>query len=287
MRLVLKLSGKVLDETRWRRSLAEQAADLGKRGHQLLLVHGGGKQLTRYCRGQDIPVVQRQGRRVTDAATLEAAKKVFGALNSELAATLLSAGVPAVGLTAFHGFLTRARRRPPLQLASPNGEDAERIDFGLVGEIDSVDPGLIESLWAADYVPVVSCLCCTPEGDILNINADTLAAELALSLRADRLVSLSDVDGIYLDPKDPATRLATLTVEQVREHMRQGVLLDGMIPKIQNAIRVLEQGVPAFQVLSGLAEDALLRGLEGGGGTLLVRSPTAQPVVSDQTFGLG
>jgi acetylglutamate kinase len=278
MKLVLKLSGKVLEEERRRRSLAEQAADLAGKGHRLLLIHGGGKQLTRYCRDQGIPVVQRQGRRVTDQATLEAAKKVFGALNGELTATLLSAGVPAIGIAAFDGFLTRARRRPPLRLVSPTGAgETEPIDFGWVGEIEAVDPRLIQTLWAAGYVPVVSSLCCTPEGEILNINADTLAAELALGLGADRLVSLSDVAGIYLDPNDPTTHISTLTLDQARGCMRSGVLLDGMIPKVENAIRVLERGIPSFQVLSGLEEGALAQCLEGRGGTLLVGSPAARP----------
>lgn len=269
MRLVLKLSGKVLERESLRRSLAQQIARLQELGYEMLLVHGGGRQLTDYCREQNIPVIQHQGRRITDEATLEAAKKVFGALNTQLTATLLSAGVKAIGINAFDGFLTNCFRRPPLEMPGVNGVESCSIDFGLVGEIESVDPSLINILWSGGCVPIINCLCRDASGQILNINADTLAAELALGLGADRLIAVTDVDGIYMDPADPNTRISSLGLDQARAYLDGGVFLDGMIPKVQNAIRIMERGLPSFQIVSGLPEDALLQGIQGLGGTLM------------------
>ncbi len=269
MKLILKLSGKVLEEAGLRRSLGQQIAQLNRAGHQLLLVHGGGKQLSDFCRDTGLPVVQVQGRRVTDERTLEAAKKVFGAVNADLTVSLLAEGVPAVGISAFDGFLTRSRRRPPLALQVD--DRVETVDFGLVGELQSVDRSLVDALWAAGYVPVVSCLCSSPNGQILNINADTLSTELSVALAADRLVAVSDVGGIYLDPARAETRIEHLGLVEARKLLREGVFLDGMIPKVENAIRLIEQGVDNFQVLSGLQEGALANCLDGQTGTLLSR----------------
>ncbi|MFZ0430390.1 MAG: acetylglutamate kinase [Acidobacteriota bacterium] len=269
MKLVLKLSGKVLEQDSLRHSLGRQIESLTRQGHRILLIHGAGKQLSEFCQRAGIPVIQIQGRRVTDAATLDAAKKVFGGVNTDLTVSLLASGVRAVGVSAFDGGLTTSRRRPPLSLTIDG--QAQTVDFGYVGEITAIDPRLIDALWLAGFVPVVSCLCRTPEGQVLNINADTLATELSLALRADRLVAVSDVDGIYLDPSDPETRLPDLALEEARRFLEDGVFLDGMIPKVQNAIRLLEEGVEAFQVLSGLQEGALARCLEAETGTLVHR----------------
>ncbi len=269
MKLVLKLSGKVLERDSLRFSLGRQIDVLTRQGHRVLLIHGGGKQLSDFCHRTGIPVLQVQGRRITDERTLEAAKMVFGSVNTDLTTSLLAAGVRAVGVAAYDGGMTLSRRRPPLTLSIDGC--LETVDFGFVGEITGVDTHLIDALWLAGFVPVISSLCRTPEGQILNINADTLAADLALALRADRLVAVSDVDGIYLDPADPQTRIPQLGLEEARNLLLDGVFIDGMVPKVENAIRLLERGVGAFQVLSGLREGALAHCLECETGTLLHR----------------
>lgn len=144
------------------------------------------------------------------------------------------------------------------------------VDFGLVGEIDRVNSEPIELLWSYNYLPAVSCLCADSAGRIMNINADTLAAELALALRADRLISVSDVDGIYTDPNNPATRVPSMDVRTARNYLSTGVFVDGMIPKVETAIRALEQGVHTFQVLNGFQKGALSRCTKHNVGTLLV-----------------
>jgi len=271
MNLVIKLSGKVLEQESFRRSLCRQIASLVRAPHQVLLIHGGGKQLSSLCNRLGIPVVQHEGRRVTDEPTLNAAKMVFSAANRDLVASLNSCGAKSIGFASYDAGLVRCRRRGPIPVrtAGGNGRPGKRmVDFGLVGEIESVDPGPIYDLWDLDLLPVVSCLCATDDGRILNINADTLAARLAAELRADRLVSVTDVEGLYLG--EFRETVPRLTADEVRVHLRSGAISDGMVPKIQTALNALEQQIPMVQIVGGLSPNGLIRGIEGRTGTRIV-----------------
>ena len=273
MILVIKLSGKVLEEDLYRTSLCRQIVKLFKSQHQIVVVHGGGKQLTDLCTRLGIPSVQRQGRRVTDEATLDAAKMAFSAINRDLVAALLASGSQAIGFASFDAGLVHSRRRAPLPISTltETGERrTELIDFGLVAEIDRVDPSILSSLWECQQIPVVSCLASTAEGQILNINADTLATHLAVGLRAPRLISVTDVEGIYFNLDDPSSRLDELTANQARVYLEEGRFTEGMIPKIQAGLRAIEMGVPEVQVLSGLRPDGLLQGIEDKAGTRII-----------------
>jgi acetylglutamate kinase len=271
MRLLVKLSGKVLDDPMLLSEQCRQTAQLTAE-HQVLVVHGAGKQLTELCGKLNVPVVQHQGRRVTDAAALEAAKMVFSAVNRTLTAALCAQGVRVVGLTGYDGGLTRCRRRGPIpvQVEAKGGPETRLIDFGLVGEIEAVDASILDRLWGMGILPVVCSLCADPSGQVLNINADTLAAELALGARVDRLIAVSDVQGVYFDRNDPTTRIPKMTATQAMALVSDGRVAEGMVPKIESAVKLLERGVPSFQLV-GPAPGALLRGLEGEAGTLIVK----------------
>jgi acetylglutamate kinase len=270
MRVIVKLSGKTLDDHKTRESVCREILTLARQGIQILLVHGGGRQLSAYCESAGIPVAQYQGRRITDEVTLEAAKMVFSAINRDLTATLCSLDVKALGFAAFDAGMTESNRRPPIPMKLCDSGEIEAVDFGLVGEIKRVKSELIEVLWAYNYLPVISCLCADADGRIMNINADTLAAEFALSLRADRLISVSDTDGIYTNPKDPTTRIPSMDIQTARDYLKTGIFVDGMVPKVETAIRAVEQGVHTFQVLNGLQKGALSRCTRGEVGTVLV-----------------
>lgn len=275
MILVVKLSGKVLEDAAASREVCRQIAELVQRGHRTALVHGGGKQLTELAARLGIPTRQYEGRRVTDEAMLEAAKMVFSGINRDLVASLLRAGVTALGLAAYDAGLSLARKRPPVPVGLPDGKggkQVETVDFGWVGDIESVDPSVLFGFWELGLTPVIACLCADASGQVLNVNADTLAAELAVALKADRLLALSDVEGIYLEPDRADTLLTDLGEEEARQLLGQGRLADGMIPKVQAALKMLERGVGSFQLASGLRPGALLEALEGKAGTLLRRS---------------
>jgi len=272
MILVVKLGGSVLGEAELQRQLCHQIARLGQDKHELVVVHGGGQQLTDLSQRLGDPIIRHQGRRVTDEATLEAAKMVFSAINRDLVSELLAAGVLAVGIASYDGGLVLCSRRPPTSLtevgaSGPRG--VEQIDFGLVGEVESIDRTVLERFWESGFTPVISCLGADLNGQIFNINADTLAAELAVALQASRLVSVSDVEGIYLDVDDPSSCLQQLTAGQARTLLEDGRLTDGMVPKVETALSVLAQGVSAVQIVSGLTDNTLVDALKGEAGTTL------------------
>ena len=272
MILVIKVSGKVLEEDQLRAQLCRQFAELAQEQHQLVVVHGGGKQLSDWSNRLGVPIVQHQGRRVTDEATLELATMVFSAINRDLVADLIAVGLSAIGISAFDGGLTACRKRPPLSITTTDSSghpSSEAIDFGLVGEIENIDTSVVEKFWEIGWFPVVSCLGADSDGQILNINADTLAAELAVELKAARLISVSDVEGIYLDVNDASSCISQLSTTETRALLSEGRLTNGMVPKVQTALKVLEEGVEAVQIVSGVKENALLEGVKGNEGTRL------------------
>ena len=274
MILVIKLGGKILEGVEARLSMSRQIAELARQDHQVLIVHGGGKQLTEMSQRLGLSTIRHEGRRVTDEATLEVAKMVFSSVNRELVASLIASGAAAIGISSFDANLVRCRKRPPIPLTlkeSSREGKVQLIDFGLIAEIESIDTTVLRQLWELQWIPVMSCLCSDPQGQILNINADTLAAELAIALPATRLISVSDVEGIYLDSRDPSNVISELSIEQAQRYLREGILSDGMVPKVETALKVLRQGVEAVQILSGLRQNALLDGLAGETGTLFSR----------------
>ena len=274
MILVIKLSGKVLEQDKLRAQLCRQIAQLAQDDHQLVVVHGGGKQLTDWSKRLEIPIVQHQGRRVTDEATLELATMVFSAINRDLVAGLVAVSLSPIGISAFDGGLTSCRKRPPLAMTTTDSSghpSSKPIDFGLVGEVESIDTSVLETFWESGWVPVVSCLGADSDGQILNINADTLAAELAVGLKAARLISVSDVEGIYLDIDDASSRIAELSTTETQALLSEGRLTNGMVPKVQTALKVLQGGVGEVQIVSGLKENALLEALRGNAGTRIKR----------------
>jgi acetylglutamate kinase len=268
MKVVLKLSGKIVEEAASRHQFGGQIGPLVNAGHQIVVVHGGGKQLTDLSKRLGVRVVQYQGRRVTDEKTIAAATMAFSAVNRELVAVLTSHGLPALGLTAFDAALTTCARRRPIPVEDTDGVIRE-IDFGLVGEIRHVDGKRLDQLLRLGLLPVICSLCSDADGQILNINADTLAAEIAIGWEADRLVSLSDVEGIFLDPADPSTRLACLSCDEARRYLAEGRFREGMVPKVETALKAVSNGVKIFQVASGLDANGVRSAIENDAGTIL------------------
>lgn len=270
---VVKVSGKVTESKPVLISLAEELALLHQVGIRVCVIHGGGKQLTELA--QKLGVVQTviEGRRVTDDDTLELAKMIFrGKINTEILSALRHRGVHAVGLSGLDGGVIKAERRPPRDVVNRQTGETETVDFGHVGDVVEVDARLINLLLESDYIPVISSLGADDEGKIYNINADTIAAEIAVNLGAEKLILLSDVNGIYLDPSDPRTKLDRLTVSQARSMIDSGRATGGMIPKLQSLISLLERGVHSAHVVGGTERNGLLAEVftDEGTGTMLL-----------------
>ena len=270
---VVKFSGKVTEEHENLLSLTEELALLYQVGIRICVIHGGGKQLNELAERLGVVQTVIDGRRVTDDDTLELAKMIFaGKINTEILAALRNRGVEAVGLSGVDGNIVHAERRPPKEILNRETGEREKIDFGHVGDVLEINDRLLQVLLDQNYLPVVSSLGADDEGRIFNINADTIAAEIAIRLQAEKLVLLSDVDGIYLNPKDPSTKLSRLTVEEVEKLINDGVATGGMIPKLQSIIALLKRGVKSAIIISGTERNALLSEVftDEGTGTMLV-----------------
>ncbi|HEX8186712.1 MAG TPA: acetylglutamate kinase [Pyrinomonadaceae bacterium] len=270
---VVKLSGKVTEEPENMASLAEELALLHQVGIRVCVVHGGGKQLTELAEQMGVEQTIINGRRVTDDATLDMAKMIFaGKINTDILAALRRRGVPAVGLSGVDGNMVAAERRPPSDVLNRETGESKRIDFGHVGDVLNIDARLLTVLLDHDYLPVVSPLGADGEGRVFNINADTIATEIAVRLEAEKLVMLSDVDGIYLRRGEQATKISRLTAAEVEALIRDGVATGGMIPKLQNITELLRRGVRSAHIIKGSLRNALLSEVftDEGTGTMII-----------------
>jgi acetylglutamate kinase len=270
---VVKFSGKVTEDHDNLVSLVEELALLHQVGIRLCVVHGGGKQLSDLAEQLGIEQTIINGRRVTNDATLDMAKMIFaGKINIDILAALRQRGVESVGLSGIDGNIVHAVRRPPKEILNRETGISSEVDFGHVGDVMEINDRLLQVLLDHDYLPVISSLAADDEGRVFNINADTIAAEIAVRLRAEKLIMLSDVDGIYLRPGEQATKLSRLSAEEVLALVRDGVATGGMIPKLQNIAELLRRGVRSAHIIKGSLRNALLSEVftDEGTGTMIV-----------------
>lgn len=270
---VVKFSGKVTEEHDRLISLAEELALLHQVGIRVCVIHGGGKQLTELAKKMGVEQTIIEGRRVTDDETLEMAKMIFaGKINTDILAALRHRGVEAVGLSGVDGNIIHAERRPPKEILNRQTGESKQVDFGHVGDIIEIDVRLLTVLLDHGYLPVVSSLGADAEGKVFNINADTIAAEIAIQLGAEKLVLVSDVDGIYLREGEPQTKLSRLTADEADGLIRDGSATGGMIPKLQSIIELLRSGVKSAHIIDGNSRNALLAEVftDDGTGTMIV-----------------
>jgi acetylglutamate kinase len=267
--LVVKIGGEVIGSGE-ATVLAGDLRILVDGGARIAIVHGGGPQATELQKRLGLPTTQIAGRRVTDAATLDVMKMVLaGKLNVDLCATLLAAGLSPVGLHGASGHVIRATRRPPRAYPSA-GPDP--VDLGFVGDVTGYNLALLETLWSANHLPVIACLGADATGGIYNINADLVGNQLAAALKAERLFLVTSTPGVLRDVQDPASRLTRLTCAEARQAITDGVVTGGMVPKLEEAMAVIDQGVGAIHILGKLAAGDLVRAVRepGSVGTTLV-----------------
>ena len=270
---VVKLSGKVTESHENLISLAEELALLHQVGIRICVVHGGGKQLSELAHKLGIEQTIIEGRRVTDDATLEMAKMIFaGKINTDILAALRHRSIEAVGLSGVDGNIVHAERRPPKEILNRETGVRDKVDFGHVGDVVQINTRLLTMLLDHGYLPVISSLGADAEGTVFNINADTIAAEIAVQLQAEKLILLSDVDGIYLTAGDPQSKLSRLTATDASELISSGAASGGMIPKLQSIVVLLQRGVHSAHIISGTKRNALLSEIftDKGTGTMIV-----------------
>src|SRR5438093_2520462 len=256
---VIKFGGEIVSDPKRMDGLAEEISLLHELNIRVVIIHGGGPQATELAKQLGVESEKIDGRRITDDRMLEVAKMVFaGKISTDILSALRRHGTPAIGLSGVDGDLIEAVRRPPKKIVDEATGDVREVDFQNVGDIRAVRPEVLRVLLENRFVPVVASLGADQNGNVLNINADTIAAEIAGALPAEKLFLFSNVSGVLKDVSDPASRYSYLTVESAEELIRTRGVGGGMIPKVTAAIQAIKKGVKRAHIINGLEEHALL-----------------------------
>jgi acetylglutamate kinase len=270
---VLKAGGEIFADPAQTRALMEQVGILHQVGIRVVLIHGGGSQSTELATALGIDTNIIDGRRVTDDASLDVATMVLnGQINTRILAACRELQIPAVGISGVDAGLIRAHRRPPVV------RDGEApIDYGFVGDIDSVDANVLSKQLDNGFMPIVSPVSCDETGTILNINADTVAAAIAVELNAEKMILSTGAAGILEDADDPQSLISYIDRAALDKLKADGKIADGMLPKAAAIDSALANGVGRVHVISYKVPDSLLLEVftNEGTGTLVVNDIAA------------
>lgn len=282
---VVKLGGELLSSKPHLTAVCRDIAVLHRLSIRVIVVHGGGPQLDQITSQLGLEVERVAGRRITSPEVLEAAKMVFrGQLSLDMVSALIREGERAIGLSGVDGRIVQAVRRPESLIVDDDGTQRS-VDFGEVGDVVGVDPSVLLSVLDSGAIPVVSPLGASDDGQIFNVNADTVAAEIAGAVDAAKLLLLTRAPGVLADSEDPTSLLHWTDLRQLAELEQAGAFHSGMRPKIAAIRRALEQGVPRIHIIDGRRDGALLEEVftTDGCGTLVVthaEDTPAEPLAS-------
>ena len=255
--LVIKYGGQAMINQELKKSVIIDIILLKYIGLNPILVHGGGAEVTRLMQkvGKEAEFVN--GLRVTDKETIDLVEMVLaGKINKEIVGMINQYGGKAVGLSGKDSNLIIAQKRPPESMVVEGEEKI--VDLGYVGDVVQINPEVIRILSAQGYIPVISSLGVNLNGESLNINADHVAGEMAAALGAEKLMVLTDVAGIFEDPKDTSSLIATLPREKALEMINRGKISQGMIPKVEACLKALEHEVRRTHIVDGRIPHSLL-----------------------------
>jgi len=263
--VVVKFGGSAMEDDSLKEKFASDIVLMRYVGMNPVVVHGGGPEVTRYMEKLSLQVQFVDGHRVTDEATMEVAKMVLvGKVNKEIVSLINVHGTLAVGLSGEDGNLIMARKR-----RHRKGQD--EVDLGFVGDVERVNPAILLNLFRDEFIPVVASIGVDEKGVSYNINADLVAGALAAALQADKLIYLTDVDGIYRDLADGGSLIPELSVKEAEELVESGALGSGMLPKVQSCVEAVKAGVRRAHIINGTVDHALLLELytDAGIGTMI------------------
>ena len=260
--VVVKYGGAAMKDSTLKDKVIRDVVFLSCVGLRPILVHGGGPEINTWLGKLGIEPQFKDGLRVTDAPTMDVVEMVLvGRVNKEIVAKINQAGGNAVGLCGKDGNLITARQQG-------------QKDIGFVGEVSSVNTEILGTLVESGYIPVVSSVAADENGQAYNINADTVAGEIAAALGAEKLILLTDTRGILENYKDASTLIPKVDIQEARELISKGIVAGGMIPKVTCCVRSLAQGVRAAHIIDGRIPHALLLEIftDGGIGTMILGS---------------
>ena len=266
---VIKAGGGVFGSPALTQSLMEQISILHYMGVRVVMVHGGGPQLTEVSEAMGVKARMVQGRRVTDEKSIDVSSMVLnGLINTRILAICRELNIQAVGISGVDAGLVQAHKRKPIKLEG----SSEVVDYGLVGDIDRIDPTAIRNLLENGYLPVISPLSADEHGTLLNINADTVAAAIGAALSAEKLILCTGAPGILERLDDPGSLISYTDLEGLQKLRESGSISDGMLPKARAIENAIKGGVQRVHVVSYSSPEGILGEVftNEGTGTLIV-----------------
>ena len=269
--IVIKYGGSAMVDKTARKQFIKDVVLMKYIGINPVIVHGGGPEINEMLQkiGKESKFIA--GNRVTDGETVEIVEMVLsGKVNKGIVADINKYGGKAVGISGKDDNMILVRQKY-IEEKSENSEETKKIDIGFVGEIENINTEIVKVLEKSDYIPVISSIGTDKNGQTYNINADYVAGEIAGKLNADRMIFLTDVDGILLDYHDKQTLIDEIDVYHVNKLIEKGVISGGMLPKVNTCLKAIEKGVENVIILNGKLEHSLLLELftEEGAGTLI------------------
>ncbi len=245
--IVVKYGGSAMVDDNLKRSVIEDVTLLKLVGFKPIIVHGGGKEISRWVEKSGMEPKFVKGLRVTDEPTMEIAEMVLNKVNKSLVQLVEQLGVLAVGVSGKDGGMLKVEKK-----------FADGEDIGFVGDVKEVNPKILFDLLEKDFLPIVAPIGLDDEYNTYNINADDAACAIARAVSAEKLAFLTDIEGVYKDPKNPATLISELPVSEAKELMKSGFIGGGMLPKLNNCIDAINNGVSRVHILDGRIPHCLL-----------------------------
>ena len=245
--IVIKYGGSAMVDEELKRNVIQDVVLLKLVGFKPIIVHGGGKEISRWVGKVGMKPEFKNGLRVTDEATMELAEMVLGKVNKSLVQLVESLGVRAIGISGKDGRLLSVKKK------YANGED-----IGFVGDVTNVNADILYDLLEKDFLPIICPVGLDDDNNTYNINADDAACAIAKAMKAEKLAFLTDIEGVYKDPQDPSTLISELTVSEAHKLVGDGYIGGGMLPKINNCIEAIESGVSRVHILDGRIPHCLL-----------------------------
>jgi len=267
---VLKFGGNAIRGKGAMLRLAKEIAQMKSQGAKIILVHGGGPEISAEMERRGLQPKKVAGIRVTDADGLEVAEKVLSDLNKDVVECLSEADVKAIGMPGYH--CTLCVRKAPVK-ALEDGKEIT-VDVGLVGEVSECDPTSLMDLLEQDIVPVIYPIGKDKEGKKLNVNADTMVAGIAASVPCKEMIAITDVPGILMDVNDPSSKLDKVTLSEIDELIAKGIISGGMIPKVDACRKAILAGVKEVRMVNGTDPECIVTEVMKEGnlhGTIIVR----------------
>ena len=273
-KVLIKYGGHAMIDSDAMSSTARDTVLLKYVGMKPMVVHGGGPEISRSMNKLGKKPKFIGGLRITDQETMDIVKMVLvGKINTDIVSNICLHGGKGVGISGKDNHLIKARKRAPqVVVDSATGEEST-VDLGLVGEIENVNPEIIDMLTENDYIPIVSPIGVDEKAKTLNLNADTVAGEIATKVNAEKLIVLTDVPGILEDPNDPETLIKRVRVDEIMELIDNGIVIDGMIPKVSTCLNAIDNGVKTAHIIDGRIKHSVLLEIftKKGIGTMITR----------------